>query len=76
MSDVIRTADEKSVAATWHIELTCHCPACGQYVDLLEAPDFWDGRHLDLCEHHTERTKAVEVSCPLCAEDFTVETDY
>lgn len=70
------SSDTVTVEATWHIEFTCHCPACGKYVDLLEAPDFWDGRHLDICEHGTERSKAVEVWCPECEHEFEVKAVY
>lgn len=62
--------------ATWSISLTCECPACKEDVDLLDYPDFWDGRDLDLGEHGTARSKRVEVICPLCHHDFTVELDY
>lgn len=34
----------EKVAATWDIQLNCDCPKCGGYVNLLHAPDFWDGR--------------------------------
>jgi endogenous inhibitor of DNA gyrase (YacG/DUF329 family) len=48
------------------------CPKCGEPVDLLEAPDFWDGRQLDIPEHGTENSDNLEVTCPECGHDFKV----
>jgi hypothetical protein len=64
------------VAAQWTVELNCDCPKCGEYVDLLEYPDFWDGRKLEIAEHDTERSRAVEVACPECDHVFEVECRY
>lgn len=65
-----------NVTATWTVELHCNCPKCGEWVDLLEAPDFWDGRQLDVPEHGTERSKGVEVICPKCDHEFIVDCEY
>ena len=65
-----------TVDANWTVELNCDCPKCGEYVDLLTAPDFWDGRHLDIAEHGTKRSNALEVSCPKCGHDFEVSCVY
>lgn len=73
MADEI--TDER-VAATWSIELNCDCPKCGEYVDLLTAADFWDGRELDLGEHGTERADKLPVYCPECGHEFEVECAY
>ncbi|TAN71592.1 MAG: hypothetical protein EPN17_00880 [Methylobacter sp.] len=62
--------------ATWSLSLDCECPSCGEYVDLLEYPDFWDGRRLDACEHDTERSLGVDVVCPECGHDFEVDLNY
>lgn len=62
--------------ATWTVELTCDCPTCGEYVDLLDHPDFWDGRQLDVPEHGTERSQRVEVTCPKCFGEFIVTCEY
>lgn len=62
--------------ATWSVSLDCECPACKEDVDLLDYADFWDGRRLDIPEHGTERSKNVEVVCPKCGHDFTVELEY
>jgi len=62
-----------SVKADWHLSLYCDCPHCGNSVDLLDVPNFWDGRQLDPCEHNTDRSHGVEVSCPMCQEDFAVD---
>lgn len=66
----------ETVTATWYLELNCHCPECKEFVDLLEAGDFWDGRALNVLEHGTPRTKAVEVVCPKCTHEFVVQTEY
>ena len=66
-----------SVRAVWRIELTCTCPVCSDYVDLLEHPDFWDGRSdLQAGENCTPRTRVMDVTCPKCDAEFTVDCDY
>lgn len=65
-----------STKATWDISLDCECPKCGEYVDLLRAADFWDGRVLDIGEHDTDRSKGVEVLCPECGHEFEVDLEY
>ena len=62
--------------ATWSISLDCDCPACGEYVNLLDYADFWDGRRLDACEHGTDRSRGVDVVCPECGHDFEVDLEY
>lgn len=62
--------------AWWSVELNCDCPACKEHVDLLDFPDFWDGRRLDIPEHDTERSTAVNVTCPECRHDFEVDLAY
>lgn len=66
-------SDER-VAATWDIQLNCDCPKCGNYVDLLTAPDFWDGRSdFKIGEHDTKRADNLSVQCPECDHEFIVE---
>lgn len=62
--------------AYWNISLDCYCPKCEGYVNLLDDCDFWDGRYFDVCEHHTDRTRGVEVICPDCGHEFEVDFDY
>ncbi len=63
--------------ADWTLELNCDCPHCKEYVNLLDFGDFWDQQSgLEACEHGTERTKKLEVHCPSCRQDFTVECQY
>lgn len=62
--------------AFWHYELNCKCPECDKNVNLLDEPDFWDGRSLDACEHGTERTNNLEVACPECGYCFEVCCQY
>ena len=66
-----------AVRATWVLELNCYCPECGEYVDLLRAQDFWDGRQgWQACEHGTPRTTGVEMDCPNCGAEFAVDCEY
>ena len=62
--------------ATWSIELNCDCPKCGELVDLLDYPDFWDGRQLAAGAHGTDDSKGIEVVCPACGGGFTVDCEY
>lgn len=64
------------LTATWSLSLDTTCPKCNDYVDLLNADDFWDGRQLDVCEHMTDRSRDVEVVCPACGHEFTVDLEY
>lgn len=71
------TVKQQAVMATWRLELTCHCPACDDYVNLLDYPDFWDGRNsMQACEHDTPRTTGMKVSCPKCGDEFAVDCQY
>ena len=58
--------------AFWSVELNCECPKCGEYVNLLDAPDFWEDRTLDIPEHGTENSNNLEVQCPVCDHEFKV----
>lgn len=67
----------KHTIACWEVQLNTDCPHCKEYVDLMDYPDFWDQhRSLDIAEHDTDRTKGVEVVCPKCGEEFTVDLTY
>lgn len=66
----------EKLKATWSISLDTECPGCKEYVDLLRYSDFWDGRGLEVCEHNTERSEDVEVVCPECNHEFTVDLEY
>jgi DNA-directed RNA polymerase subunit RPC12/RpoP len=48
------------------------CPQCREYLNLLDAPDFWDGRTLDIPEHGTENSDNLDVECPRCGHEFRV----
>jgi len=63
---------KSSIEAQWEVELNCHCPKCGEYVNLLDYPDFWDGRKLDIPEHDTKYSDNLEVNCPECDHAFEV----
>ncbi len=67
----------KPTRASWAISLNCDCPGCDAYVDLLEYPDFWDGRTaLQIAERDTPASRGVEVVCPACGHEFEVDCDY
>lgn len=63
--------EDETIYANWHVELMADCPKCKENVNLLEAPDFWDGRRLQVGESAT-----IDVHCPSCGHEFTVTTQY
>jgi hypothetical protein len=62
--------------ATWTVQLNCDCPGCKEWVDLLNYPDFFDGRKLDIGDHGTPKTTGMEVVCPECGHEFLVDLEY
>ena len=65
------------VAATWSVSLTCECPHCEQWVDLLEYNEFWeDHDELKTCETGTFGSRNLEVICPECRGKFIAECYY
>ena len=61
------------VYASWSVTLYCDCPHCGEFVDLLEYGDFWDGGGpCGMCEGDVE----IETPCPECGEDIKCTTQY
>lgn len=62
--------------ALWSVSLDADCPACEQNVNLLDYGDFWDGRKLEIPEHGTDRSRDVEVVCPDCGHEFSVDLEY
>lgn len=76
LSESTGSAPSKPVAAQWTVNLHADCPLCKEWVDLLEYPDFWDRRELEIAEHGTERSRCVEVVCPECGGEFEVECEY
>jgi len=59
--------------ACWNIELNIDCPHCGEYINALDTPDFWDGRKFDIGEHKTERTSNLTANCTECHKDFSFD---
>lgn len=60
--------------AEWNITLDVRCPSCLQDVNLLDDPDFFDGRgHIQIGEHDTEATERLPVDCPECGAGFYVD---
>lgn len=62
--------------ATWHVCLDAECPKCGECFDMLDIPDFWDGKKLEIGEHNTVNSRGVEVTCPECDHEFEVDLEY
>ena len=61
----------RRVKATWSASLDCECPSCGEDVDLMDEPDFWDGRgDLEIAQE----VKGLQVWCPKCGHEFEVDT--
>ena len=76
-TDAVTEQDEGRCApapgsAQWSVELHADCPQCKAYINLLDAPDFWDGRTLDIPEHGTPNSDNLDVQCPECGHDFKV----
>lgn len=65
-----------NTTAIWTIELNCTCPHCEKYVDLLDYPDFWDGRDIQAAENGTDKTRNAEVICPECEKEFISDFYY
>ena len=66
----------KATTAQWFLSLDTYCPSCEAAFDLLDDPDFWSVRGLQPCENHTKNSCGVEVSCPHCRHEFTVDMEY
>lgn len=62
-----------SIVATWHIELNVECPSCKEDVDLLAVSNFWEGKH-DI--EPGQSVTDLEVCCPECQAEFSVDTTY
>ena len=66
------TKAQYPLIANWSVGLHCECPKCGEFVNLLDAPDFWHSHTLDIPEHGTENSNNLEVACPECGHEFHV----
>lgn len=65
------------VIASWTVELNCECPACGEYIDLLQGDDFWSGKgDMRAGETGTPRTTGMDAHCHKCGHAFTVDCEY
>lgn len=69
--------DESKALATWHVSLYIDCPHCDADLDLLvDIPDFWDGRKLEIGESMTEQSNNQEVECPNCRKIIQFYCEY
>lgn len=66
----------EKIEATWTIELHCDCPGCGEYVNLLDDPEFFVGRDIECGENRTDKSTDVEVYCPECGHEFKIDLVY
>ena len=57
--------------ARWSISLNCDCPKCEELVNLVDYPDFWHGHQFE-----AGHSKDMEVICPACNHEFTVDCEY
>lgn len=65
------------IEANWDISLNVDCPGCKSYVDLLNASDFWEyNRTIEIGQHGTAETDALDVVCPECGHEFVVKCVY
>ena len=64
--------------ASWNVSLDCECPKCKESVNLLDYADFWDSRskRIEIGESKTPATTDMEVICPECGYEFTVDCEY
>ncbi|WP_156816734.1 hypothetical protein [Desulfovibrio oxyclinae] len=61
------------IEATWIVQLLADCPDCGATVDLLDHPEFWDGR---FGLEPGDDVGLEEVVCPECGHEFDVKAVY
>ena len=71
----MKNKDGKMIAF-WSISLDSECPLCGEDVDLLRAPDFWEGKKIKPIENGTDEADNLAVQCPKCDHEFNVECLY
>jgi len=62
--------------AQWFLSLDTYCPKCESAFDLLDDSEFWHNSGLQACENHTDKSRGVEVVCPHCEHEFTVDLEY
>ena len=67
-------SEKAYLSATWQVSLDCDCPHCGESVDLLDDPDFWDGGREGL--QIGEDRDLEYVICPECGKDFECRFEY
>jgi len=56
----------KIVDAMWSVHLFVTCPHCGEHFDMLDTPDFWNGRSLEYCENSEHQIG----ECIACKKEF------
>lgn len=64
-----------NVKAVWSLTLLVSCPACKQEFDMLETHDI-AAEGIQTCEHDTEASPDIELSCPECEHEFQADLAY
>lgn len=63
-----------NIKAEWKITLECVCPHCCKTVDIFD--DVCVYGRLEVGEHDTKRSRDIDVVCPKCRVDFTIDCEY
>lgn len=62
--------------ANWEIQLYVTCPKCRERFDMMDDEDFRCDAAFEPLEHDTHATRDVDVTCPECENEFTVDFCY
>lgn len=60
-------------SAKWEIQLYVNCPKCHERFDLMDDVDFCCDASFEPLEYDTHATRDIEVTCPGCEHEFTVD---
>ncbi|CNF25221.1 Uncharacterised protein [Yersinia nurmii] len=64
------------IYAKWEIQLHVTCPKCQERFDMMDDDDFRCDASLEPLESDTNATRDVDVICPDCEHEFTVDFYY
>lgn len=60
-------------SAMWEVQLYVTCPECHEQIDMLNEEDFSCDTGFEPLEHDTHATRDIDVTCPYCESEFTVD---